>query len=56
MAVYIFYEKEYLKIFEMWRCKRKETISWADRMNNKSLLHKVKEERNISHKIKLKEG
>jgi hypothetical protein len=45
MAVYIFYEKEYPKIFEIswW----KETISWADRMKNRSLLHEVIEDKNI---------
>jgi hypothetical protein len=38
-------------IFEMWCWRRKETISWIDRVRNK-VLYKVKEERNISHTIK----
>jgi hypothetical protein len=29
-----------------------EKISWTDRVNNKAVLHTVKEERNILHKIK----
>jgi hypothetical protein len=33
--------------FEMWCWRRMEKISWTDRVNNESVLHRVKEERNI---------
>jgi hypothetical protein len=31
-----------------------EKISWADRVNNEAVLHRVKEERNILHTIRRK--
>jgi hypothetical protein len=31
-----------------------EKVSWTDRVNNKALLHRVKEERNILHTIRRK--
>ena len=40
----------------MWRCKKKETIIWADSVKNKTLFHGVKEERNIPHKTKRRKG
>ena len=33
-----------------------EKISWADIVKNEKVLHTVKEERNIVHVIKTKEG
>jgi len=33
-----------------------EKISWADRVKNEKVLRTVKEERNIIHVIKMKEG
>jgi hypothetical protein len=38
--------------FEMWCCRRMETISWTDRVWNEEVLHRVKEEKNILHTIK----
>jgi hypothetical protein len=31
-----------------------EKISWTDRVRNEKVLHRVKEERNILHTIKIK--
>jgi hypothetical protein len=36
----------------MWCWRRMEKISWTDRVRNEEVLHRVKEERNILHKIK----
>jgi hypothetical protein len=36
----------------MWCWRRKEKISWTDRVRHEEVLHRVKEERNILHKIK----
>jgi hypothetical protein len=33
-----------------------ERISWPDRVRNKEVLHREKEERNIIHTVKKKEG
>jgi hypothetical protein len=38
-------------IFEM-RCWRMIEINWTDRVRNEELLHAVKEERNILHKMR----
>jgi hypothetical protein len=35
----------------MWRWRRMEKISWSDRVENKAVLHRVKEERNILHTV-----
>jgi hypothetical protein len=40
-------DKKYLEKFEMWCWRRVEKISWADRVRNEEVLHRVKEERNI---------
>jgi hypothetical protein len=37
--------QKYLESFEM-RCRIKTEISWTDRVRNKEVLHRVKEERN----------
>jgi hypothetical protein len=36
----------------MWFYRRMEKISWTDRVKNEELLQRVKEERNIVHRIK----
>jgi hypothetical protein len=36
----------------MWCWRRMEKIIWTDRVRNKEVLHRVKEERNILHTIK----
>jgi hypothetical protein len=43
-------DQEYLESFEVWCCRIME-ISWADRVRNEEVLHRVKEERNIPHTI-----
>jgi ribosomal 50S subunit-associated protein YjgA (DUF615 family) len=40
-------DQKYLESFEMWCWRRMEKISWTE-----EVLHRVKEERNIVHKIK----
>jgi hypothetical protein len=44
-------DQKYLESFEMWSWRRME-ISWTNRVRNKEVLHRVKEERNIVHTIK----
>jgi replicative superfamily II helicase len=44
-------DQKYLESVEMW-CWRKMEISWTDRVRNKEVLRRVKEERNILHTIK----
>jgi hypothetical protein len=39
--------------FAMWCWRRMEKISWTDRVRNE-VLHRVKEKRNILHKIERK--
>jgi hypothetical protein len=45
-------DQKYLEIFEIWCWRRMEKIIWTDRVRNEEVLHRVKEERNILHKIK----
>jgi hypothetical protein len=45
-------DHKYLESFEMWSWRKIEKISWTDRARNEEVLHTVKEERNIQHKIK----
>jgi hypothetical protein len=45
-------DQKYLESFQMWCWRRKEKISWTDRVRNEEVLHRVKEERNIVHTIK----
>jgi hypothetical protein len=45
-------DQKYLESFEMWCWRRMEKISLTDRVNNEAVLHKVKKERNILHKIR----
>ena len=39
-------DQKCLGSFEMWCWRRMEKIIWADRVRNKEILHRVKEERN----------
>ena len=43
-------DKECLESFKMWCSRRKENISWTDRVRNE-VLHIAKGERNILHTI-----
>jgi hypothetical protein len=45
-------DQKYLESFEMLCWGRMEKISRTDRVRNKEVLHRVKEERNIVHTIK----
>jgi ppGpp synthetase/RelA/SpoT-type nucleotidyltranferase len=36
----------------MWCWRRMEKISWTDLVRNEEVLHRVKEERSILHRIK----
>jgi hypothetical protein len=40
----------------MWCWRRMEKIIWADRVRNEKVLHRVREERNIIHTIKRRNG
>jgi hypothetical protein len=40
------------KRFEMWCWRRMEKISWTDHVRNEEVLLRVKEQRNIVHKIR----
>jgi hypothetical protein len=44
-------DQKYLGSFEMWCWRRMEKISWTDRVRNE-VLHRVKEDRKILHRIK----
>jgi hypothetical protein len=44
-------DQKYLKNFEMWCWRRMEKISWADHVRKEDVLLRVKEQRNILHKI-----
>jgi hypothetical protein len=44
--------QKYLESFEMWCWRRMEKISWTDRVNSEAVLHRVKEESDILHKIR----
>jgi hypothetical protein len=45
-------DQKYLESFEIWYWRRKETISWTDRVSNEEVLQRAKEERNILLTIK----
>jgi hypothetical protein len=40
----------------MWCWRKKEKISWTDRVRNEEVLLRVKEKRNILHKMKRREA
>jgi len=42
----------YSVLFEMWCWRRMEKISWTDHVRNEEVLLRVKEQRNILHKIR----
>jgi hypothetical protein len=44
-------DQKYLGSSEMWCWRMMEKISWTDRVRNEEMLHKVKEERNILHRV-----
>jgi hypothetical protein len=44
--------KKYLDSFEMWIWKKMEKICWSNRLRNKDVLQRVKEERNTLQTIK----
>jgi len=44
--------QKHLECFEMWCWKRMEKISWAGHVRNEEVLLRVKEQRNILHKIR----
>jgi hypothetical protein len=48
-------DQEYLESFKMWCWRRMEKISSTDRLRNKKVLHRVKEEKNTLNTI-YKEG
>jgi hypothetical protein len=45
-------DQKYLESLGMWCWRRMKKISWTDRVINEEVLHRVKEEWNIVHKIK----
>jgi hypothetical protein len=45
-------DHKYVESFEMWCWRRMEKISWTDRVRSEGVLHTVKEERNMIHRIK----
>jgi hypothetical protein len=49
-------DQKYLESFEMWCWRRMEKISWTDRVRNEEVLHRVKEERNMVHAIKIRKA
>jgi hypothetical protein len=40
-----------VEMFEMWRWRRMDKISWTDHVRNEQVLLRVKEQRNILHEI-----
>ena len=44
-------DQKHLESFEMWYWRRMEKVSWTDRVRNKEVLLRVKEQRNILHEI-----
>jgi hypothetical protein len=48
-------DQKYLESFEIW-CWRRMEISWTDHVRNEEVLHRVKEERNILHRIKTRKA
>jgi hypothetical protein len=44
-------DQKHLESFKMWCWRRMEKISWTDHVRNEEVLFRVKEHRNILHKI-----
>jgi hypothetical protein len=40
----------------MWCWRRMEKICWIDRVRNEEIVHRVKEERNVLHTIKIRKA
>ena len=49
-------DQKHLESFEMWCWRRMEKISWADHVRNEEVLLRVKEQRNILHKIRTRKA
>jgi hypothetical protein len=47
-------DQKYLESFEMWCWRRMEKISLTDRVRNEEVLHRLKEDRNILHTVKIR--
>ena len=45
-------DRKSLECFRTWYWRRQKKISWTDRVKNKDVLRRVKEERNFLHAIK----
>jgi hypothetical protein len=45
-------DHNYLESFAVWCWRRMEKISWIDRVSNKILLQRAREEKNIQHTTK----
>ena len=45
-------DQKYLGKSEIWCWRRLKKISWTDRVGNEDVSHRIKEERNILHKIR----
>jgi hypothetical protein len=45
-------DQKYLESFELWCSRRVDKISWTDHVRNEDVLIRVKEQRNILHKIR----
>jgi hypothetical protein len=45
-------DQKHLESFEMWCWRRMEKTSWTDHVRNEEVLFRVKEQRNILHKIR----
>ena len=45
-------DQKRLESFEMWCWRRKEKISWTDRVRNEEVLLRVNEQRKILHEIR----
>ena len=46
-------DQKYLDSSAMWCWRRMKKISWTNRVRNEEVLHRVKEDRNILHTIKI---
>jgi hypothetical protein len=49
-------DQKYLESFEMWCWRRMEKVSWTDHVRNEEVLHRVMEERNILHTMKIRKA
>ena len=49
-------DQRYLESFQMWCWRKNVKIIWTDQVRNEEVLHRVKEERNILHTIKIRKA